>query len=192
LLYTSTPGTYQMSYTDNICNITLTALVTFPPNAYTDVLDTVICQGTTYTVNAQENFTVDNFVWNTGATGPSITITEPGEYIVTASNICHTYTDTATIGVKICDIEVPNIIVLSSLAGNEAFYVTFDGVADFDCVILNRWGDKIYEYTDPLGKWDGKTSGGKLVEEGTYFYIIKATFEGGNDVIKQGFVQVKY
>lgn len=192
LIYTSTPGTYQLTYTDNLCNITLSALVTFPPNAYTDVLDTIICQGTTYTVNAQENFTVDNFVWNTGATGPSITITEPGEYIVTATNICHTYTDTATIGVKICDIEVPNIIVLSSLAGNEAFYVTFDGVADFNCVILNRWGNKIYEYSDPLGKWDGKTTGGTVVEEGTYFYIIKATFEGGNDVVKQGFVQVKY
>lgn len=192
IIYTEVPGTYTVSYTDNQCNITVTAEVTFPPLAYTQVLDTIICIGSTYVINAQQNPTVSSFSWNTGAIGPSITVNGPGDYIVTASNICHTHIDTATIGVKVCDIEAPNVISLSSLVGNNAFFVQYEGVAEFNCVILNRWGNKIYEYSDPAGKWDGKTQGGTLVEEGTYFYIIKATFEGGEEVTKQGFVQVRY
>lgn len=192
IIYAEVPGTYTVSYTDNQCNMTVTAEVYFPPLAYTQVLDTIICLGSTYVINAQQNPSVSSFSWNTGATGPSITVNEAGDYIVTASNICHTHVDTATIGVKVCDIEAPNVISLSSLVGNNAFFVQYEGVSEFNCVILNRWGNKIYEYSDPAGKWDGKTQGGTLVEEGTYFYIIKATFEGGEEVTKQGFVEVRY
>lgn len=192
LIYTSTPGTYTLTFTDNYCNQSVTADVYFPPYAYTQVLDTAICIGATYTIYALENPTVDNFVWNNGATGPVITISQPGDYTVTASNICHSFTDVATIGIKECDIDAPNIIVLSSTVGNNIFYVQYAGVAEFECTIFNRWGNKIYQYGDPASGWDGKTFSGTLVEEGTYFYIIKATFEGGSETTKQGFVQVKY
>lgn len=192
LIYTSTPGTYILSFTDNQCNMTVSSEVYFPPYAYTQVLDSVICVGSTYTIYAQENSTVTDFVWNTGATGPSIIVTEPGDYIVTASNVCHSYTDTATIGAKVCDIIVPNIIVLSSLVGNNTFFVEYAGVETFDCAILNRYGNVIFEYTDPAGSWDGRTKGGDLVNEGTYFYRINAKFHSGEEVTKHGFVQVKY
>ena len=39
---------------------------------------------------------------------------------------------------------------------------------------------------------DGKTGDGKLVEEGTYFYRIFATFDGGIEIKKHGFVYVEY
>lgn len=189
---TSTPGTYTFTYTDNECNMSISSEIYFPPYAYTQVLDTVICIGSTYSIIALDNYTVDNFIWNTGSTLPTIQVNGAGEYIVTASNVCHSYTDTATIGVKVCEIDAPNVLVLSSLVGNNAFFVQYEGVAEFECAILNRWGNKIYEYFDPAGKWDGYTQGGNLVEEGTYFYIIKATFEGGQEVTKQGFVQLRY
>lgn len=185
-------GTYTVTFTDNACNTAVTAELYFPELAYTEVNDTVVCTGAPYTINAQQNSTVTSFVWNNGGTGPSITVTEPGNYIVTASNQCYTYQDTATIGNKVCDITAPNIIVLSSEAGNEMFYVNYEGISEFNCVILNRWGNKIYEYSDPAGGWNGKTDSGTAVEEGTYFYIIKATFEGGEEIVKQGFVQVKH
>lgn len=190
---TFTPGTYTVTYTDDFCDMSVSSQITFPPYAWTQVFDTIICIGSTYTINANENNTIDTYLWNTGATGSSIVVNEPGDYIITVSNICHSYTDTATIGTKVCDIEAPNVMVLSSLVGNNAFFVQYEGVAEFECTILNRWGNKIYEYFDPAGKWDGYTSGGTLVEEGTYFYIIKATFEGSEEeIIKQGFVQVRH
>jgi hypothetical protein len=57
---------------------------------------------------------------------------------------------------------------------------------------MNRWGNIIYQYTDPAAAWDGKTQGGTLVEEGVYFYKIDATLEGGEDVRLHGFVHLKY
>jgi hypothetical protein len=156
-------------------------------------LDTTICFGTEYTIYANQNPTVNNFVWNTGETGPSIVINGPGNYIVTGSNVCHSYSDTATIEVQICSIDAPNVISLSSTVGNNTWFVEYEGVETFNCTILNRWGNKIYEFIDPAGSWDGRTTGGDVVEEGTYFYIIKAKFFGSEEEItKQGFVQVKH
>jgi len=192
LIWTSTPGTYNVTFTDNECGIAVTSTIVYPPFAYTQVLDTVICLGSEYTIYANQNPTVNSFVWSTGATGPSIVVTQPGNYIVTASNVCHSYSDTATIQVEVCTIEAPNVISLSSTVGNNAWFVQYEGVEIFNCTILNRWGNKIYEFNDPAGSWDGRTSGGTVVEEGTYFYVIKAQFYGGEEVTKQGFIQVRH
>jgi gliding motility-associated-like protein len=185
----STAGTYTVTFTDNACGTSVSAEIFFPPFVYTQTLDTVICIGSTYTINASQQPGITSYVWSTGDTGPSVTISQPGNYIVTASNICHQHVDTATIGSKVCDIEAPNIIMLNSTVGNNAFYVDYQGVKEFECTILNRWGNVIYEYSDPAGKWDGTTDG-KEVEDGTYFYVIKATMESGEELEKHGFFQV--
>jgi len=190
LVYTFTPGTYTVTFTDNACNMTVSSEIEFPPYVWTQVFDTIICTGSSFTIFSNVNPTIDSWLWSTGATTSSIIVDQPGDYIVTVENICYTYSDTATIGTKVCEINAPNIIVLSSQAGNNAFFVEYEGVAEFECTIVNRWGNTIYEYFDPAGKWDGKTQGGDLVAEGTYFYIIKATFEGGEEITKHGFVQV--
>ena len=72
------------------------------------------------------------------------------------------------------------------------FFVQYDGIAEFHCSILNRWGNVIYEYSDPAGGWNGRSKSGDIVEEGTYFYIIDATFEGGREIKEHGFVQLKH
>lgn len=189
---TSTPGTYTVTYTDNACNNVLTAEIYYPPYAWTETFDSVICEGASIILSANVNSTVNSFLWSTGETTPNITVNTPGNYIVTASNECYTIKDTATIENKLCTLSAPNIVSLSSTVGNNVFFVQYDGIAEFHCSILNRWGNVIYEYSDPAGGWDGKTSGGDLVDEGTYFYIIKATFEGGREITEHGFVQLKY
>lgn len=191
LIAVPTYGTYLMVFKDNLCNLTDTAKITFNTLVGTSVPDTVICLGSNFVINAVQHPEINEYTWNTGQTGPSITVTQAGNYIVSATSVCGTVTDTATIALKNCVLEVPNIISLSSQLGNNAFFVNFDGVDQFHCYILNRWGHKIYEYHDPNGKWDGKV-GGEPVAEGTYFYRIEATFFGGQTVKKEGFVQVDY
>jgi len=83
-------------------------------------------------------------------------------------------------------------VVLSSQAGNDAFFVNYEGIATFKCTILNRWGNVIFEYSNPAEKWFGKTAAGDTVEEGTYFYRIDATLDGGIEIQKHGFVVLKY
>lgn len=184
------PGTYTLTFTDNACGTAVSADVYFPPLVYTQALDTVICTGSSYVINALQMPANESYLWNTGESGPAITVNQPGTYWVTASNICHHHTDTVTIGVKTCDILAPNVIVLNSKNGNNLFYVDYQGVKTFECTIMNRWGNIVHEYSNPSGTWDGTDKSGKTVEDGTYFYIIKAVMESGDELVKQGFVQV--
>ena len=189
---TSTPGTYTVTYTDNACNNVLTAEIYYPPYAWTETFDTIICEGASILLSANVNSTINSFVWSTGETTPNITVSSPGNYIVTGSNECYTISDTATVGNKICTLSAPNIVSLSSTVGNNMFFVQYDGIAEFHCSILNRWGNVIYEYSDPAGGWNGRSKSGDVVEEGTYFYIIDATFEGGREIKEHGFIQLQH
>jgi hypothetical protein len=209
-LTTNYAGIYTITYTDVACNQTLTAEIEFPPYLYTQVLDTNICSGTSFPlvpfqVNSAKDSTLNDVwtlqanytpiqlgLWNLpNATTPLI-ISQPGNYIYTLSNQCYSVSDTATIGFKPCDITAPNVISLSSTVGNDIFYVQYSGLETFRCTILNRWGNVIYEYDDPAGGWNGKTTGGDVVSEGTYFYRIDAKFEGSEPMVKHGFIEVKY
>jgi hypothetical protein len=209
LIYGNYAGIFPISFTDSACQQTLTAFVEFPPYIYTQLLDTNICEGTSFSLNAYitnvakdstlSDWTLQSIYnptilgsWADGQTVLPRVVSAAGTYIYTISNACYSYTDTATIGYKPCDIFAPNIIVLSSQTGNNTFYVQYSGLAAFKCTILNRWGNVIYEYTNPAASWDGHTFDGELVSEGTYFYLIEAQFEGAEPITKHGFVEVKY
>lgn len=50
------------------------------------------------------------------------------------------------------------------------------GIVDFEAVVFNRWGQKLYSWTDCYtyeAGWDG-TFGGKTVKDGVYFLRVKA------------------
>lgn len=191
-IISSVSGQHTIVFTDNLCNNVLSTVIDFIPYPWTQTFDSTMCAGSTIIVSANVNNTIDSYQWSTGATTPTIEVSTPGEYIVIGTNECYTISDTATIDTKICEINAPNVISLSSQVGNNVFFVDYEGVKEFKCSILNRWGNVIYEYTNPAGGWDGKSSNGNVVDEGTYFYIIKATFENNEEITKHGFVQLKH
>lgn len=50
----------------------------------------------------------------------------------------------------------------------------YQSLVEFHAYIFNRWGQKLYEWTDPAADgWDG-TYNGKPVKEGTYFLLCRA------------------
>jgi len=65
-----------------------------------------------------------------------------------------------------------------------------EAVTIFNCIIVNRWGDILYEMTDINGSWDGKTQGGKLCPDGVYFYTYEGTAENGETFEGQGTVEI--
>lgn len=191
--YVSSPGTYTLSYNiTGTCPLSGSEEIYFPPYNYTQIVDTMLCDGTEYQMEAYQTGGNVNYSWNTGAIGPYISITEPGTYIVTVTNECpsHTFIDSAQVGYYTCEIDAPNVISLSSLNGNNVWFVTADGIQDFECTIVNRWGNTIYEYNDIGGYWDGRAKSGNYVEEGVYFYKINTTIYGGKELQKHGFIQV--
>jgi gliding motility-associated-like protein len=46
-------------------------------------------------------------------------------------------------------------------------------IVEFHATIFNRWGQKLYEWNDPAGGWDG-TYKGKPVKQGVYYVLVKA------------------
>lgn len=46
-------------------------------------------------------------------------------------------------------------------------------IVDFHAYIFNRWGQKLYEWHDVSGSWDGRYKG-HPVKEGTYFVVVNA------------------
>ncbi|MFA9212097.1 MAG: nidogen-like domain-containing protein [Moraxellaceae bacterium] len=189
-IHSTLPGTYTITFTDNSCGISLDVNIFFQNWAWTEVPDTNICSGSSYLLTCPTFPQNLSYLWTDGSTGSYMTVTQPGQYSVTVSNQCNSFTENITIGEKVCDIEAPNVMVLNSTTGNNLFTIQYSGVKSFECTIVNRWGNVIKKYNNPATPWDGKTENGKFVEEGVYFYIIKAVLDSGEELERQGFVHV--
>jgi len=69
---------------------------------------------------------------------------------------------------------VPNVFTPNGDGSNDEFSVLYQSIVSFNCIIFNRWGKKIYEWSDVSKGWDGKTEGGKQCSDGVYYYILSA------------------
>ena len=110
------------------------------------------------------------------------TYTAAGIYTVTlvASNTTGgaTCTDTYTLAILVTDgytVVVPNVFTPNGDNINDLFTVKTEGVSALSVDIFDRWGLKVFSSSSINAAWDGKTSGGKEMSDGTYFYLINAT-----------------
>ncbi len=71
---------------------------------------------------------------------------------------------------------------------------TFDfyakSIAEFNCVIVNRWGIKVGEITDISGGWDGTDMNGDPCTDGVYFYTYTAKSDNNTEITGQGTVNI--
>lgn len=118
------------------------------------------------------------------------TFKEAGEYLVRleVANKNSECISTSELDVSITDFkwEVPNILILD---GTMQFKISYKSVLNFKCTIFNRWGNKIYEWTDPSQGWDGKHNG-RYVTPGVYFYVMTAESGDGKKHQKAGDINV--
>jgi gliding motility-associated-like protein len=81
---------------------------------------------------------------------------------------------------------IPNIITPNGDQVNDCFKLKhteyFNGC--FNLKIFNRWGSPLFETTDPLKCWDGKSNEGNDVPEGTYFYLLRIGISEKNGTIQ--------
>lgn len=110
------------------------------------------------------------------------TFLKAGTYLVKvrAENAHCSYTDSITIKVSESAINAPNVFSPNGDGINDEFRVAYKSIIEFQCIIYNRWGSKIYEWSDIQKGWDG-TLNGKPVHEGAYFYVIRA--RGSDDIV---------
>jgi len=75
-------------------------------------------------------------------------------------------------------ILIPNIITPNGDGMNDVFQLNFPYS---NVVIYNRWGQNLFENNNNESYWNGRTTSGSEVPDGTYYYIItteKETYKG--------------
>ena len=86
------------------------------------------------------------------------------------------------------DLWLPNIFSPNNDGLNDILYVRgAETASDFLFIIFNRWGEKIFESSDPNTGWDG-TFSGEYMNNGVFAYIVTATFINGSEVSISGTV----
>ena len=71
-------------------------------------------------------------------------------------------------------LDMPNAFSPNGDGINDTYKAkTHQSLVEFRAIIFNRWGQKIYEWNDPDGEWDG-TFHGQDVKQGTYFVDVVA------------------
>ena len=86
-------------------------------------------------------------------------------------------------------ITFTNINIFSPNNDGKNDLFTFDlksaSIKEFTCVIVNRWGDVIYEMNDVADGWDGTTVGGSICSAGVYFYTYEALTDNNTKIVGQ-------
>ena len=103
---------------------------------------------------------VDGYIWSTEATTDTISVVEQGTYSVTVTTpFCGE--SAASIDV-VCDLEVsmPNVFTPDGDDENDTFQPFFNvpssDFVEYRFCVYSRWGEKVFETTNPDEAWDGK------------------------------------
>lgn len=153
--------------------------------------DFTICEGNSAAIlsdNINNSIAGAQWLWSTGETTSSITVTGAGSYYVTVNTGGCTATDTVNV-VNDCSVAMVNIFTPNGDGVNDYFNPRLylgAGLKAFHMQIFNRWGQLIFETKTLDGRgWDGKFNNVDQPEE-VYVYMVDAVFTDGKQVTKNG------
>ncbi len=189
-------GTFCVSVTDTLdCMVSVCAdinqIIPPTPQMYGD---TLIVEGTSGQLGVLESYPA--YLWSTGATTSSISVTIGGTYSITVTdqNGC---TAMQSINVAVIEDEtgneeeptdtldnyryiIPSAFTPNQDGINDVFTAFTNGqVTDFVLFVYNRWGNKVFESHDPLEYWEG-TYKNTDAPIGVYVYYGYIAFANGD------------
>jgi len=119
-----------------------------------------------------------------------------GVYCITLISSNASCADTTSECITIADeatISTPNIFTPNGDGTNDIFYFTTSSLKELNCVIYDRWGLKIAEWTslnDAINGWDGRTTSGLVATDGVYYYTMKANTLNNKVIEQTGFIHL--
>jgi len=192
----SATGTYWVRLEDrNGCMHTDTTFISKIVPLPSDFLpaDTAICSYAPLLIQSRQVYS--SYLWNTGETGAAVQIKDQGVYIlrVVDKNGCEA-ADTIRVIIKNCPygIYFPNAFTPNKDGYNDLFRPVVIGYpVKYRFSIYNRWGQCLFNTSDPKMGWDGTLSGADQ-ETGTYAWICAYQFGGEKENRAEGsFVLVR-
>jgi gliding motility-associated-like protein len=101
--------------------------------------------------------------------GEQITVSQVGHYEAeVAKNGCVVRTEPFVVEPKQDSLFVPNIIIPNGDPFNEYFEIRGEGLNEFDVQVFNRYGELVYQSSDPEFKWTALN-----VSSGIYYWNIR-------------------
>lgn len=164
-------GTYHFLYSDDHCtsdDSVYVSLESLPSSLLPE--DTMICPGDKFFLKPIINS--GQLLWQDGSVSNSFEVHEPGIYFVTASLKCGMSSDTILVNDCECYFHIPNAFTPDANALNDGFKPEGCIPEFYHLQIFNRWGELIFDTTDPFKYWDG-TYKEKLVQEGVYAWTLE-------------------
>jgi gliding motility-associated-like protein len=173
------PGCCDSSFM--ILNAVIAPVATFTPNTGKYLVNQVI--------PFRHTGTGSIFNWNFGDGSPSASNQKTAN-VLFASKGFKTITlivrdtgfcsDTSTAIIEIEEPEtdknmfVPNVFTPNGDSLNDYYQPYETGLQELELRIFNRWGQKVFESSDPNARWDGRWKGREDCPEGVYYVLIKA------------------
>lgn len=147
-------------------------------NDWTEVQGEYMAQG------GEKFITIGNF--NDTSNTDTIKLTNN---ILYNQSVSYVYIDDVSITEIICEPMLPNVFTPNNDEVNDVWQteLCLDDDEKVNIVIYNRWGQKVYEAVNKAAFWDGRTTAGNEVSEGTYYYIIttkKETYKGTMQLLR--------
>ncbi len=124
------------------------------------------------TISLDSTSSLYSYLWNTGETTSSITVSKGGVYNVVLNEGTCAVSDEVKI-VEYCPttLYIPNAFTPNGDSKNNVFKAEGINVKDFELLIFNRWGEQIFRSADIDEGWDGKYLN-QMVQQDVYVYKI--------------------
>lgn len=104
---------------------------------------------------------------------PNYKYIDPGMFnVILTSTAGPNCIDTASVSIHVDNTSIfviPNVFSPDGDGVNDVFNIKVQAIQDFECRIYNRWGKKVYEWSDENAGWNGEN-----YPQGVYFYVIYA------------------
>lgn len=137
-------------------------------------------------------------IWSTGEITSTIYVSHSGTYgVLVRDKLCN-FIATDSVTVKVYqgagNVWIPNAFTpgKNDLLNNEFKPVTdIENFNYYNFLVFNRWGEKLFETTDPKASWDGYFKN-RLCEDGVYIWSlnVKTNCSKGDNNFQKGIVHL--
>ena len=154
-----------------------------------------LCYGDLLILDATTENGVEYF-WQDSTQLPTLTVTSGGVYTVRVSNECEEIiSEINVIEDDCCRFYIPNVFTPNFDGINDEFSVFFSSescnVTSFSLKIFDRWGEAVFETSDPNESWDGFFLG-QQAHLGVYAWIVEFVSQGERHLEKGDLTIVRY
>ncbi|MFY9311188.1 MAG: gliding motility-associated C-terminal domain-containing protein [Bacteroidia bacterium] len=195
----------QVHFSNNPFSQSTMGIINYPAHINIDIstLDTITWRKLTahYTASGGETyFTIGNY--DAGATEIiyySDPLFTPTAYCYIDDFSVYDCNSTSSSSPPCTNISVPTVFSPNADGHNDIFSIPFwtNCVSEFNIMIFNRWGEKVFQSFDPSFQWTGIHNKSEIslnpngsMNSEVYVYCITATLNTGEEIIKKGNISV--